>query len=58
MLTVLNSSVNFYIYLAKHGKRELRIFTSERSIMTESRMLENSQERTLNVNIENVDTMV
>ena len=44
MLTVLNSSVNFYIYLAKHGRQEMRMAFSSRSNRTESGMVENSRE--------------
>ena len=29
LLTVFNSSVNFYIYLVKHGRREFRIIGAE-----------------------------
>ena len=36
LLTVLSSSVNFYIYLLKHGRREVSGWTRRTSPWTES----------------------
>ena len=39
LLTVTSSSVNFYIYLVKHGRREMRNLTRRTSPWTDSMAL-------------------
>ena len=57
LLTVLNSSVNFYIYLAKHGKKEIML--SLRSNRTDSAMdLDNTEVGNLRAHFVNIKSKV
>ena len=48
-LTVLNSSITFYIYLAKHGKRELLRLAS--SVSNQSLNISTQQQRVLSISM-------